>query len=104
MSSGSYVVKTDGLPHIPKDPDAHLIYTWDWTEWMTLAGATSISSATLSPDLGLVVDGAMGILSGRVAQQFSGGLPGHSYQVTCHAVFNNGEEDERTIVIDVLER
>jgi hypothetical protein len=100
-----YVMKADGFAHIPKDPDAKLTYTWNWTDWMTEAGVTTITQAQVYPDDGITAVGAPGISGGMVAQQFQGGLPGQSYQVTCRAYFSpSGEIDERTIVIDVVQR
>lgn len=99
-----YITRADGFAHIEKDPDASITYTQDWTAWMAKCGVTTISSCTVVADNGLTLVGALTVSAGLVAQRISGGTAGRSYKVRWRPVFNTGESDDRTIVLDVKDR
>mgnify|MGYP001013562374 CR=1 FL=1 len=101
--SDEFIIKSDGYPHIDKDPGAKLPYTWDWTVWLANMGSASIDDATITAT-GLTVHGVAQINGGLVSQVISGGTAGTSYPVTCRVQTNDGLIDDRTIVIDVKER
>ena len=104
MTTG-YVIKSDGFPHIDKDPQAITPFSVDWTAWMAQKGAVALASATVTPDAGLTKVGSSSIVGGVVTQTLSGGVAGTSYKVVFHiVVVANVLEDERTIIIDVKER
>jgi len=99
-----FVIESDGYPHITKDPDAKMPYTWDWSAWLSKVGSASISSAIVSVPTGLTSYGAVSIVGGMVSQIILGGTVGQSYSVSCKVTTNDGLIDQRTIVIDVAER
>lgn len=102
--SDYFVVGSDGLPHIDKDPNAQIPFAWDWTDWLAAIGAASVSSATVTAEAGLTVVGGAIVNSPVVSQLMSGGTAGSSYRVYCRVTANTGAIDDRSIVIDVKER
>ena len=103
MAFDEFITGSDGYPHIDKDPDSQINYTWDWTAWMTRSGSTSISNATITPDAGLTLVGSPIIVSGLVTGVLSGGTLGNSYKVRCRINTNDGLIEDRTIVVDMKE-
>lgn len=104
MTASTYIVQADGFPHIDKDSDAKLNYSWNWADWLVSAGSASIQSAVITADTGITVVGGATIQNGIVSQILSGGTVGVSYKVACKVTSNDGLIDERTVVIDVKER
>lgn len=102
--SDEFVIESDGYPHITKDPDAKMPYTWDWSAWLTRVGSASIASAAITVPTGITAFGAVQISGGLVSQIITGGTVGQSYRVQCKVTTNDGLIDERSIVIDVAER
>jgi hypothetical protein len=103
MAHDQFIIGSDGYPHIDKDPNAQINYTWDWTSWLTRSGSTSISTTSVTPDTGITVVGSPAISSGLVTAVVSGGTLNGSYKLVCRINTNDGLIDERTIVVDVKE-
>lgn len=91
----------DAQAQFQKDPDATLDYTWDWTEW--LVGADTITNAVvlLSPGLTLV---SSNFSTTAVTAWIAGGSPGLPYSATARVTTTGGRIDDRTIVVQVLNR
>ncbi len=100
MSNG-YTIKSDGLPHIDKDPNDVRNYTLNFTVWAQAAGVSSITSATVSATTGITLVGVPFVDGLKVTQRLSGGSSGSSYSLTFRPVFSDGQTIDRTIVIDV---
>lgn len=106
MSADYFTVGSDGFPHIDKDPNARLNYTWDFTEWLLQAGSSAIDTVTVIPpeSSDLVLVGTPVISGGKkVVAVLEGGTVGTSYPVTCRISTTEGYIDDRTIVLDVKE-
>jgi hypothetical protein len=85
----------------PKDPDAILDYTLNWsTEW--LEGDT-ISTATWSASTGITVVSST-ITGGLTTVWLSGGTAGRQYEVQCRITTAGGRKDDRTLLITCAER
>ena len=85
---------------IPKDPDATLDYTFDWSGWL---GSDSISSFAIEADSRLTVTSSSNT-STHVVVWLSGGEVGYQHFVTCRVTTTAGRVDDRTITLDVTER
>jgi hypothetical protein len=100
----SFVVHADGFGHIDKAPAADLKYTWDLTRWLAKTGNPTIASAAVVADVGITVSGAAAIAGPYVTQLITGGTLGESYKATLHFTTSDGQDDYRTIVLDVRAR
>jgi len=104
MSAPSFMVKADGFPHAPKDPNAITNYVWDWSQWMIGVAGEGIDSAAVTAEDGITAIGSTSLVGSRVSQVFAGGTAGRSYKAVCRIqTAPSGLIDERTIVIDVVE-
>jgi hypothetical protein len=89
-----------------KDPDAVLVYTWDWSAW--LVGAATIATSTFAidsaPDAALTLDQAT-IITGDTSTRvrISGGTAGKTYTVRNRVVTNEvpTQTDDRSVYIRV---
>jgi hypothetical protein len=89
-----------------KDPDAVLVYTWDWSAW--LVGAATITTSTFAidsnPDNALTLD-QDAIVSGSTSTRvrISGGTAGKTYVVRNRVVTNESptQTDDRSVRIRV---
>ena len=85
-----------------KDPNAVLDYSFDWAaEWLTVG--ETISSHVMTVGTGLTKD-SDSESSGIVTVWLSGGTAGVNYPVACKIVTSAGRTDERTILIECVER
>lgn len=86
-----------------KDPDARLLYGFDWSDW--LASGETITSASITTDLTYETPNILS--SGSVVVWISGGTAGLRYPVACK-IQTSGPSgsaiDERTIKIDIKNR
>lgn len=104
MSAEYYTMGEDGFPHIDKDPNAQKGFTFDWTKWLTDQGASSISNASGTGEAGITVVSTTVMPGGKkVVIILSGGTAGVSYKVVCRITANDGQIDDRTIVVEVKE-
>lgn len=91
-------------PEIPKDPDARLEYSWDWSDWLE-AGET-ITTPTVECDDNSVaispgdVTEALGVVTAWV----SGGTVRTSVRVTCRIVTSATRQDDRSLILNIIER
>lgn len=84
-----------------KDPDAVLDYGIDWADWVP--SSDSIVSSSWSAPVGITVDSDS--LNDTVCVVWlSGGTVGQIYEVTCHITTDDGREDDRSLLIKVVER
>ena len=89
---------------IDKDPDAVLDYSIDWTNWLETADALSTSAWVAETGLTVDASPAPSILGGVTTVWLSGGSAGQKYEVTNSIVTTGGRADDRTFVVNVLER
>lgn len=88
-------------PSIPKDPDAVLEYTFDWTDWLALVSdsiatyTVTVTGATKESDVRV---GAL------VTAWVSGGVVGSVASVLCRIETVGGRTEDRTIYLLVQER
>ena len=95
-----------------KDPDAVLYYKFDWaslsngtgdSDW--LASGETISSFTITADSGITVLGSsLDDSNTSVVVRLSGGTVPAVYEIVCHIVTSNGNEDDRTMFIKMVEK
>jgi len=86
-----------------KDPSAVLDYKFDWSDW--LEASETIAAATVTAAAGLTVDSsAITDSSTSVTAWLSAGTVSARYSVVCHITTSADREDDRTIVIRVVER
>jgi hypothetical protein len=89
------------------DPDAKLNIPFDWRQWIAVAGSTYQSHViTVAPQLeviqssnaGGIITVRVGVLAGQtvVAKQL--------YSVKCHIVLSDGQADDRTVYLKMIER
>lgn len=89
-----------------KDPDAVLDFAFDWNNaskgpW--LQTGETISSHTITVETGLTKD-SNSELDGIVTVWLSGGTAGEQYIVACKVTTSLGRTDERSVLINCLER
>ena len=89
-----------------KDPDAVLDYQFDWSDWLTTDEVVSSSTITISPVVATVglSAGTPTVNSGVVKVWLSNGVTGANYTVACEIVTNQSRTDERSILIQCLDR
>ena len=103
MTTDTYKETGVNRPSIPKDPDAVLDYSFDWTDWMD--GVTDTIDSVVITASGVAVDSI--VPSGDVVTVWvSGGTPGEVATVTCSVTTNStpARKDDRTIYLIVKER
>ena len=84
-----------------KDPDAVLDYGLDWSNW--LASGETISSSSWVVETGLTKDSSSNTTT-TATVWLSGGTAGRTYRITNSIVTSTGREDDRSILIKVIER
>lgn len=91
------------IARFPKDPNAVLDYTIDWSDWLT--GTEVISLATWTLPAGITNAGDTHDATSATIF-LSGGTAGVTYNVTCRITTDNSPAriDDRSITIEVLER
>lgn len=90
-----------------KDPNAVLVYVFDWTAWLNGAQIAS-SSFTISGDDSALTKDAEQILSGnlKTSLRLSGGTLGERYTVTNRVVTNEAtpQTDDRTVTFLIVQK
>jgi len=84
-----------------KDPEAVLDYGFDWSDW--LADGETISTSTWTVPTGITKD-SDSKTDTVTTIWLSGGTAGKSYRVTNHIVTSAGRQDDRSLIIKVMER
>lgn len=82
-----------------KYADARLDYTFDWSAWL---GSDTISSATVTADVGLTVESTTNDNT-TVTAWISGGTVGQVYKIACKVTTAAGRVDERTATLLVTQ-
>lgn len=100
--------------HFYKDPSAVLDYKFDWaaltngttggaSDW--LASGETISTRTITATTGITVDSSsLTDTNTSVTVWLSGGTANTVYTVTCQIVTSAGRTDERSIIVEVVNR
>jgi hypothetical protein len=94
---------------IEKDPEAELIYSMDWSQWLALNDAVSSVEYTLQvrandPDPLLKL--SQGLAQGNTVTyvELGGGQIGKTYTVTAAIETQDGSKDRRSFRIKVQDR
>lgn len=90
----------------PKDPDAILDYTFDWSGWLaTHSDAIQIYSVAPEdpPDASLVIDSHVRS-GGVVTVWLRGGTLGQTYTVRCRVVTTGGRTDDRSFSLIIAQQ
>ena len=93
---------------IAKDPEARLVYSIDWSEW--LATGQTITAVTYTHnsranDADPIIIHSSGISAGTLTYaDISGGTEGKTYTVTAAITTDNGKLDRRSFKIQVQKR
>ena len=84
----------------PKDPDAVLDFTRDWSAWL---GTDEIVNSTWIAEAGITIDSSSNTLT-TATVWLSGGTPFGAYIVTNRITTVGGRTDDRSFLITVAER
>lgn len=94
--------------YILKDPEAQLVYTLDWSQWLPTADTVTAVDHSLqvrANDPAPLVEVSEGIVSGNKTYiELSGGQVGKTYRVTAEITTNDGNTDRRYFRIKVENR
>jgi hypothetical protein len=102
-----YQEDTDGI-WIPKDTEAKLTYTLDWSQWLP-TGAT-VSSVSYSHnsrvnDADPIIIHSSGVSAGtKTYAVISGGTKNRVYNITAAITLDSGQTDRRAFRIKVQDR
>ena len=94
---------------IPKDPEAKLVYSMDWSEWLstgqTLATVTYTENSRVNDTAPLVIESS-GITDAgtKTYAEISGGAVGKVYTVTAEITCDDGSQDRRAFKIKIENR
>ena len=83
------------------DPDAVLVYGFDWSEW--LPDTDSIATSTWTATEGITV-GSSSIDGAITTVSISGGTDKANYTLTNHVITAHGLEDDRSHTLKVRQR
>lgn len=101
-----YLQDQQGL-YIPKDPNARLTYTFEWSEWLPQGTALSTVTYTLqvrANDPAPLVNHGSGISGTKTYVTLSGGGAGKVYTVTAQITLDNGNIERRNFRVKVENR
>jgi len=89
------------IAQLIKDPNAILDYGFDWSEWLQ-------TDETISTSTWTVPTGVTQASTQRTDTQtkifLSGGTVGQTYRITNRIVTNQTRQDDRSILIKIIER
>ena len=93
---------------IPKDPEAILVYSMDWSEWLaqgqTIVSVNYTENSRVNDTAPLVIE-TEGVQGGTVTYaEISGGAVGKIYTVTAEITTDDGSVDRRHFRIKVENR
>lgn len=94
------------MANLVKDPDAHVDFGFDWSQWLKAGDTISSSEWILDPantDEDLEIENDTHTASGTVVF-VTGGTVGVSYSITNRIETADGLKDDRTLTILVKER
>lgn len=101
-----YQRDTQGL-FILKDPEAQLVYTFDWVEWLPTGTAISAVNYTLqvrANDPAPLVKVTQGIQGTKTYVELSGGQVSKVYTVTAEITLDDDSVDRRNFRVRVENR
>lgn len=103
-----YKQDTEGA-YIEKDPSAQLVYTMDWTQWLSTGQQVDAVTYTLqvrANDPAPLVRESQGIANNNkhTYVELSGGQAGKTYKITAHITTDDGAEDSRYFRVKVESR
>lgn len=101
--------KQDAQGHwIPKDPEARLVYSLDWSEWLALGQtivAVTYSHNSRANDPDPLIIHTSGVSEGVITfAEISGGSVGKIYTVTAAITTDDGSNDRRAFRIKLENR
>ena len=102
-----YKQDTQGA-YIMKDPEAQLVYSMDWSEWLaqgqTITSVNYTENSRVNDTAPLVIE-SEGVQGGDVTYaEISGGAVGKTYIVTAEITTDDGSIDRRAFKILVQNR
>lgn len=108
MATGSFWNVDDPTkPWGKHDPNSIINYPFDWNAWLTDSGTTYQSHTVTVEDPLEVASStqAAGIITVKVKTK-TGGTPvvGKKYRLTVHIVCTNGEEQEQSVFLKIVEK
>lgn len=94
---------------IAKDPEARLVYTMDWSEWLSTgqtvtAVSYSHNSRANDPDPLIINSQGIAAAGTKTYAEISGGSEGKTYAVTASITTDDGSLDRRSFKILVQKR
>lgn len=92
---------------IPKDTEAQLIYTFDWSEWLPTGDSIATASYTITAranDPDPLIKESEGIDGDKTYIEISNGQEGKTYVVTCQITTTDGLIDRRNFRVKVQAR
>ena len=94
--------------YIEKDPAAQLVYTLDWSQWISEGDQLATSTFTVGTIPGAanvtVVTSGMQVNDHRAYAELAGGSAGNTYVVTNTITTENGATDVRRFKLKVVNR
>lgn len=93
--------------YILKDPEAVLVYTFDWVDWLPSGDSLSTVNYTLqvrANDPAPLVRESQGIQTTKTYVELSGGQAGKVYTVTAEITTADGNTDRRNFRVKVENR
>lgn len=93
---------------IPKDPEAQLVYSMDWSQWLatgqTIASVNYTENSRVNDTAPLVIE-SEGVQSGTITYaEISGGAVNKVYTVTAEITTDDGSIDRRNFRIKIENR
>lgn len=94
---------------IDKDPNAQLVYTLDWSEWLadgdTLASTSWTAAARRNDPTPIAVESSgLSAANTKSYVELSGGQADKTYVITCSITTNDGASDRRNFRINCVNR
>ena len=107
LEKTGFLKDTQGV-WIPKDPEAVLAYTFDWSEWLPVGDTVATVNYTLqvrANDPAPLVKETQGVQAGtKTFVELSGGQVGKVYTVTSEVTTSDGLVDRRSFRVKVENR
>ena len=103
-----YKQDTQGV-WIPKDPEAQLVYSMDWSQWLatgqTIVSVDYTENSRVNDTAPLVIESEGVANSGTLTYcELSGGAVGKVYTVTAEITTDDGSTDRRAFKVRVENR
>lgn len=92
---------------IPKDTEAQLVYTFDWSQWLPTGDGIATAVYTITAranDPDPLAIHSQGVSGNNTYVELKEGQEGKVYTVTCKVTTTNGLIDRRNFRVKVLAR